>query len=291
MEYKSTPQFTTAVDDRTVRGVFAVHGNVDADNDVSHPGSFADTKLGGRDRVRFLWMHNAQEPPVAVIRGMRELGRAELPQKVLSYAPDATGGVEIVREYLDTPRGNEILTGIKAGAIEEMSYGYLLGEKAFDFSDIPGKGRVRNLRKVTLLDVSDVNWGLNPATVGMKGYLPIGLSLADHAEALRANAEAFLERIHEIREMRAKDGRVLSGANRERLRSHQTALAAVLSDIDALLAASEPAPKATDPEKVEPPPAPPESLDASDAKRLTVDPVIVERLLRDAQRLGVFNHG
>ena len=48
IETKSLPQFHTKIDGRTVRGIFAVHGNVDAGGDRSHPGSFGDFLAGGR---------------------------------------------------------------------------------------------------------------------------------------------------------------------------------------------------------------------------------------------------
>jgi hypothetical protein len=126
MEYKATPQFTKQIENRTVIGIFAVHGNVDEGGDRSWPGSFADTRVHGRDRVRFLWQHRSVDPPIAVVNYIRELSRNELPDSVTTYAPDAMGGVEVSRTYLYTLIGNEVLTDLKAGAIDEMSY-------AFDF--------------------------------------------------------------------------------------------------------------------------------------------------------------
>jgi hypothetical protein len=187
-EYKSGPQFVKAIDGRTVTGVFAVHGNLDAGRDRSHPGAFAKTFAEGMRRVKFLWMHNPFEPPTAVIKSLREVSREELPAEVLALAPGATGGAEVVREYLDTPRGNEILTGIKAGAINEMSYGY--DPVKFDFEQLSegasGAARtIRNLREVKLWDISDVTWGLNGATVGSKFSVPLGL-LVEQVRALGA---------------------------------------------------------------------------------------------------------
>src|SRR5687767_2701928 len=131
MEYKSLPQFIKAADDRSVVGIPAVHGNVDDGKDRSHLGAWADVKVNGRDRARFLWNHNSNEPPIATIDYVREIGRADLPASVLAYAPEATGGVEIKRTYLNTPRANEVLAGILAGAIDEMSYAYDLTKHAF----------------------------------------------------------------------------------------------------------------------------------------------------------------
>src|SRR6188472_1487140 len=124
-EYKQLRHATKSIDGRTVTGIAAVHGNVDDGGDKSWPGSFADTNVDGRDRAVFLWMHDSSAPPTASINYVREVPRAQLPPKVLEFAPDATGGVEVSRSYLDTPRGNEILAGLTAGALNEMSYAYM----------------------------------------------------------------------------------------------------------------------------------------------------------------------
>src|SRR5450759_1178414 len=118
-EYKSGTQHISKIDGRSVVGIFAVHGNVDEVGDISHPGAFVKTFQERSGRIQFLWMHDMFSPPVAVIKSLREIGRNELPKGVLSVAPDATGGAEVTREYLDTERGNEILAGLKAGAINQ----------------------------------------------------------------------------------------------------------------------------------------------------------------------------
>lgn len=229
---KAVPQFTKAIDDRTVIGIFAVHGNVDSGGDRSWPGTFAEYAVDGRKRTRFLWQHDSAAPPIATVNYIREVSRAELPTSVLSYAPDATGGVEISRSYLETPRGNEVLTGIKAGAIEEMSYGY--DAKQYDFEETE-HALIRNIRKVELYDVSDVNWGMNPATTGVKQQ-PI-----DHQNAVvQAAIVDYVQRLKDLSALRAKEGRVLSDANRKRIAQLQESLTSVLADLTALLTATEP---------------------------------------------------
>lgn len=236
MEFKAAPAFTTGIEGRVVRGVFAVHGNVDEGGDRSHPGSFLSVAKGGRLRARFVWQHRTDEPPVAAIREIRELSRAELPASVLAFAPDATGGVEVAREYLDTPRGNEILIGIKAGAIEEMSYAYDV--TAHDYTDVPGLGTVREIRGVTLYDISDVLWGMNPATIAAKR-----LPLAEHSETVLAAVKGYTKRLQDLNALRAKEGRVLSGANRKRISEAVEALANAKTALEDLLTATETEPK------------------------------------------------
>lgn len=232
-EYKALPQFTKAIDDRTVTGIFAVHGNIDEGSDRSWPGSFANIAVNGRTRARFVWQHRTDEPPIAAIKSVREVDRASLPATALAYAPDATGGVEVVREYLDTPRANEVLTGIKGGAIDEMSYAYDVTR--FDFEDVEGRGMVRNIREVKLYDISDVLWGMNPATVGSKG-LPLEI---EH-QTVHAAVERYTERLKSLHALRAKEGRVLSGENRKRIESALEALDGAMKALRDLLSATEP---------------------------------------------------
>lgn len=165
MEIKATSHFIKSISDRTVTGIFAVHGNVDSGGDRSWPGAFNKTISDNASRFRFLWQHDASAPPIAKVDSVTEISRDQLPADVLAKAPDATGGVEITRTYLKTARADEVLTGIQAGALNEMSYAY--DAVRFDFTTEAEK-QVRNLYEVRLYEASDVNWGMNAATVGAK---------------------------------------------------------------------------------------------------------------------------
>lgn len=166
IEYKTVPLSGVDVTDRTVTGIAAVFGNVDEGGDITHPGAFKKTIAEQQGRVKHLWNHDFNQPPTAVVKDLREVGRDDLPADVRTRYPEAKGGLLVVREYLDTPRGNEILAGVKAGAITEMSYGYNVTQR--DFTKGADGKIVRNLRQVRLLDTSDVPWGMNPATVAAK---------------------------------------------------------------------------------------------------------------------------
>jgi HK97 family phage prohead protease len=186
MQFKTTNHHLKQINGREVTGIFAVHGNVDDGNDRSWPGAFIKTISERGGKTRHLWQHDMSAPPIAKITGLRELSRDDLPLTVLEKAPDAMGGVEVTREYLDTPRGSEVLSGIKAGAIDEMSYAY--DAVKFDFSEVDGK-RVRELREIRLYETSDVHWGMNPATVGSKTALSSHLQwVCDFLVALKAGA-------------------------------------------------------------------------------------------------------
>lgn len=244
MELKTLPQFTKGISGRTVTGIFAVHGNIDVGGDRSWPGSFADPKVGGRDRTVFLWQHDYDSPPVAKIDYIREVPRTELPESVLGYAPDATGGVEVSRTYLETPRGEEVLKGLQAGAIREMSYAY--DATQYDYEQV-GEGNekhtVRNLRRVELYDVSDVNWGMNPATASIKAIerlLESGTPFEKHAAGVESVLSAFVERVERMTEARSKEGRTVSDANRQRIDALLKSLQTVSDDLAGLLEANAP---------------------------------------------------
>jgi len=162
------------IEGRTVSGIASVFGNIDGGSDRIMQGAYKKTIQESMDRVKHLWGHNWYDPPIAAIKELREVGRDELPEKTRSKYPDATGGLLVVREYLETPRGNEVLAGIRAGAISQMSIGY--ESVKYDYEEVQteenGKIKVRNLRELRLWDTSDVVWGMNEATSASKTAVP-----------------------------------------------------------------------------------------------------------------------
>lgn len=235
-EYKAGPTWTKEITDRTVSGVAVVHGNIDDGGDRSHPGLFGDGTVNGRKRAVFLWQHDSASPPIASIDRIYEVARADLPPPVLLYAPEATGGVIVQRTYLDTPRGSEVLAGIKAGAITEMSYAFEVTR--WDQEELDDERPVRNLYTVNPYDFSDVCWGMNPATSadGRKGQ-PLHI---EHDTVLAA-VKTYIDRLASLQALRAKEGRVLSGENRKRIESAVEALANAAEALRGLLTATEPA--------------------------------------------------
>lgn len=65
--------------------------------------------------------------------------------------------------------------------------------------------------------------------------LRAGLKFADNADRLLADVEAFRTRTGDLTALRAKSGRVLSGATRERLARHPGSLRELADDLDQLL--------------------------------------------------------
>lgn len=235
MDYKFLPFFLKDLDEknRTATGIFAVHGNVDSAGDVSMNGSFGKRlEDGSRGRVRFLWGHNAKNPPIASIKDISEVGRDALPAKVLEWAPDATGGVEVTRKYYDqVPLSEWVFKAIQEKDITEMSYAYDIHE--FSIKKLDDGKEIRVLQDVELYDVSDVNWGMNPATAGVKGLPVTGTTFAQHSALVVATIEEFATRVMDRKNFREQEGRTLSEATRERL-------AKMTSEIEAILRETQP---------------------------------------------------
>jgi HK97 family phage prohead protease len=218
MEYKAIQLEVKDIgeDGRTVTGFAAVFGNIDSGYDRLFKGAFKKTLKENGKRVKHLWQHDMSAPPIAAVKELREVGREELPADVQKAYPDATGGLLVARKYLDTPRGNEILTGIESGAVTEMSFAY--DPLKYDFEELKESDDVRplvirNLREVRLYETSDVVWGMNAATVASKT-----------AEYRLTQLEAAAAEM----DAEAKAGRVLSAANLQRLKDALDVLTRIL---------------------------------------------------------------
>ncbi len=236
MLYKTLPYFVKELDakTRTVVGIFAVHGQVDAGMDISVNGSFAKRLNNGeRNRVRFLWNHNSMNPPIASIKSIREVERDGLPAKVIDWAPDATGGVEVTRKYYeDIPLSEWVFKGIQEGDITEMSYAYDVHEWTIKEQE-DGKPPIRMLLDIELYDVSDVNWGMSAATAGVKGLPVSGTTFVQHSALVESTVEEFLARVQDRKNFRESEGRTLSELTRGRL-------AKMVSEIETVLAETQP---------------------------------------------------
>lgn len=216
MKFKKSETGVVQIEDRTVTGFASVFGNVDFGGDIVHPGAFTKTLKEQAGSIKHLWNHGQDgweyfcTPPIAKIIEIREVEKADLPASVLQKAPDATGGLLVKREYLDTPRGNEVLAGLKADVGFEMSFGYDVVKYDTELLK-PGTAEQRqvwHLRELRLYDTSDVNFGMNPATVADSSKAAIFAGrVAEFAEFLEAARrgkslpENFGEQLKRVREL------------------------------------------------------------------------------------------
>jgi len=170
MEHKLSTGLLLGADDQgVVEAIWSVFGVLDGGGDVVHPGAFAKTFAERGGKVRVLDQHNAQSVLNVVGRpiALRELARAELPATILERYPEATGGAWAkVQFLLDTPEGAGAFSRIKAGAVDEWSFGYDVMDK--DYTEVNGPAgptMARNLRTIKLYELSPVIWGMNEATM------------------------------------------------------------------------------------------------------------------------------
>ena len=176
LELKAAPHFTKTIDGRTVTGVFSVTGNTDAYQDIIEFGSFRKTFQERGNQVLHLWQHDCDEPPIARVESLRELRRDELPEQIRAKYPEATGGAEVTRTYLPTPRADEVLSNIVAGVPLQMSF-------MFDAVTwrVVSDPFIRYISEIRLWETSDVNWGANAATMASKRFgtmAPMALTMA-----------------------------------------------------------------------------------------------------------------
>lgn len=183
-ELKAAPHYVKSISGRTVVGIFSVMGNRDSYDDIIYNGSFLKTIRERGSKILHLWQHDTDEPPIARIEALREIGRAELPQAVQLAYPDATGGCEVTRTYLDTPRANEVFTNLKAEVPLQMSFMFEMVKWESIEDDESNWGYTRHIRELRLWETSDVNWGANPATIASKRAGLLGLDLAGIDRAL-----------------------------------------------------------------------------------------------------------
>lgn len=197
--YKSFPIFEIKATDgeiedhpRRVKHIFNVMGISDDSylKDVIHNGAYKKSIRERLDRVRVLWQHDAEAPPIGVPVSLKEIGKSELPEELLKKYPDATGALYGEVDYLPTPRGEEVLVGLRAGAIKENSIGFDPVEWKMMGDVKAGEPLIRHITQVRLWDISPVNWGANPATMNVKGAVDFTASeKADPEEAFVAPVE------------------------------------------------------------------------------------------------------
>lgn len=207
------------------RATFATFNVVDRDFDVTLPDAFT---RGQAVRVA-QWGHNWGAP--AIGKG----------------AIDFDGEKAWIdgEFFLDTTVGRDTYQAVKnLGDLQEWSYGFLIKERSWgDFGDPPQP--VQFLRRLDVIEVSPVmlGAGIGTGTDAIKGA---ELTLPDHTERVLAQCAELADRFKGRADARAKEGRALSQANRDRLMRHRDAMKGIAEDIDALLAETEP-PKGLDP--------------------------------------------
>jgi len=208
----------------SVQAVFSTFGVVDSDNDVVLASAFTDSQA-----VPMTWSHRWEMP---VGKGLVRVREA-----------DALFDGAF---FIDTDAGLEAYKTVKAmGSLQEWSWGFRVVDAGYEQRE---QQIVRVIKRAEVFEVSPVlvGAGVGTYTEAIKGHS----GYAEEAETVLATVENFIERSKALATLRAKEGRVLSEANRKRLTSLLESLQAVGADIQELLTATEPAPKGVDVERL-----------------------------------------
>ena len=204
-----------------LEAVFSTFGVVDRDGDIVEPGAIPD----GQD-VAMVWSHD----------WTRMIGKGVT-------RTDAERAVFDGGLFMDTDAGLDAYKTIKSmGDLMEYSWGFRILDADFVERD---EEYIRVIKRVELFEVSPVLIGAGRGTQTLS--LKHGQPLVEHADALDDAVRDFVSRVRGRVEYRAKEGRTLSTANRERLSAIADALAGALGDLNAILKETEPA-KGIDPD-------------------------------------------
>lgn len=212
-------------DQGLVSNEFATLNVIDKDGDVTLPGAF------GEQRVRLAaWNHGSW------MGGLNALpvGKGQIHED----ADKAVFGGEF---FLNTETGREHFNTVKGlGDLQEWSYSFNItdsGEGEFEGQ------QVRFLKRMEVIEVAPVlqGAGIGTRTVDIKAAEDTqGWTYSDHAEHVLASVQAFVERTGSLADLRAKEGRGLPEAHRDRLTGLLGDVAGLKDAIEELLTKTEP---------------------------------------------------
>jgi HK97 family phage prohead protease len=208
-------------DPGTVEGYASTFSNFDDVGERVVKGAFASHLTGFLESGFIAWNHDWAAAPIATPLDAYEDDHGLFVRAQFHSTPEAQNVRKIIKERFE--RGKKVTSSI--------GYQVLADEYTQE-------GRL--LKDVKLFEWSLVNQPANPqATM----FTAKGLTLATHSDAVLATVDELKARLVSLRDLRMKEGRVLSDANRKRIASLKDALAAVLTDLDDLLTLTQPNPE------------------------------------------------
>lgn len=222
MEHKSIKiQFKEAAEG-TFTAQIATLGVVDSDMDITIPGAFPQ----GKELLISAYQHGSWQ-------GALPVGKATV--KEVGDAVIAEGQFN-----LNSVSGREHYEAVKfTGDLQEWSYGFWPVD--WEMREVDGK-QVRILKSVNPVEISPVlkGAGVGTTTLAIKNE---GLPLSTHYDTALAAVTDLIERCKSLADLRRKEGRNLSQANRDKVKDMRSHLKALDDELSVLLAETDIVPK------------------------------------------------
>lgn len=221
----------------TVEGYASVFGGVDSYHDTIAPGAYAETIPAFLSDGFIAWGHDWLNP-VATPVSLTEDPHGLYLTAQFHSDPMAQRARTIVSERLQRGKSMGLSIGYEA---QEVEY-----RQASAKGDDEDAGEIRVLKKIKLYEVSLVTVPADSAALvseakdGAERFVGQGL-------AVLAAIEQYTSRARALTSLGAKEGRILSEANRARLRGVHDALETSRGTLNDLLIATEPVPKGRNP--------------------------------------------
>lgn len=210
-------------------GYGAVFGNVDDGGDVIVEGAFKDALPEFLTRGFVPVSHNWFDLPIATIAGAKE----------------DQNGLWFEAEFHSVQAAQDARTVIKErterGKFVGLSIGYLVDYEndGVEFTD-DGVRVIKKIKELAEISVVTVPMNREAGIEAVKAGLG-SVSFSERAARALADVNALTAHAREHAEMRTKEGRVLSGANRDRLSSIQSGLTEAAGSLGAILDDTDPA--------------------------------------------------
>lgn len=206
-------------DEGAIVALFSRFGVVDSDGDITVASAFEDGQqvpIGG-------WNHAYQALPT---------GKGTI--VVNEDAARLDGQL-----FMDTDHGRAMFGTLKGlGSLAEWSYVFEV--KEWEVQQTEDGSSVRILKKLDPWSVDPVTRGAGVGTM-TEIVKSLGPSrFADQAESVLIAVDAFVARARSLADYRAKEGRVLSSVNRQRLENLASQMSEAITAVTALLAETDP---------------------------------------------------
>jgi len=215
MEHKSIKIQFKEGQEGTFTAQIATLNVIDSDNDLTKSGAFPV----GKELLISAYQHGSWQGALPVGKAViREIGDAVIAEGQFN---------------LNSVSGREHYEAVKfTGGLQEWSYGFW--PVKWNMEEIDGK-QVRILESVDPVEISPVLKGAGIGTATLTIKEDDGVTFAQHFETALAAVTGVVERSRSLADLRRKEGRTLSQANRNRIKDLQSQLNTLSAELQTLL--------------------------------------------------------